>query len=336
MPIEFFWQAPTSGDGRYGNATVRRRGERSPKDGPPFTSGVSDPRGARFDYFDHLHQIARAAELSRFDGIRIPHDADGDESWIVAGYVARAARRLKVLAEFEASRGSAVYAAKNATSYQRFSGGRFAWQVSPGGDAYARRKAGDFVDAAAVFPRIEELVAVARGVWGGSPFNYKGQFFDVQNGGFQGPLANQPAPEVFLSGDTREAWRLSARVADVHVFDAAPTDRLRAAAGELAELASQEGRSVRVALRIDVVARETDEEATFDAERFRQQSGRLPDASLVGSYASVVERLGEYIDAGVTTFLLAGVPHLEEAYRVGEHVLPTLRANIAAGTRRVA
>ena len=47
-----------------------------------------------------------------------------------------------------------------------------------------------------------------------------------------------------------------------------------------------------------------------------------PAFGLVGSYDQVAARLDELVDLGVDSFILAGVPHLEEAYRVGSEVLP--------------
>jgi alkanesulfonate monooxygenase len=44
--------------------------------------------------------------------------------------------------------------------------------------------------------------------------------------------------------------------------------------------------------------------------------------ALVGSHAQVIERIHEYADLGVEEFILSGHPHLEEAYAVGENVLP--------------
>lgn len=46
--------------------------------------------------------------------------------------------------------------------------------------------------------------------------------------------------------------------------------------------------------------------------------------ALVGSYAQVAERIGEYHDAGLGHFILSGYPHLEEAFHVGEGVVPEL------------
>ena len=47
--------------------------------------------------------------------------------------------------------------------------------------------------------------------------------------------------------------------------------------------------------------------------------------ALVGSYEEVADRIAEYHEHGLDEFILSGYPHLEEAYHVGEGVLPILR-----------
>jgi alkanesulfonate monooxygenase len=48
--------------------------------------------------------------------------------------------------------------------------------------------------------------------------------------------------------------------------------------------------------------------------------------ALVGSHEQVAERIFEYHELGLDEFILSGHPHLEEAYSVGENVLPIIRA----------
>ncbi len=55
--------------------------------------------------------------------------------------------------------------------------------------------------------------------------------------------------------------------------------------------------------------------------------------ALVGSGETVAARMQEYIDLGIDSFILSGYPHLEEAYRVAELVLPRLKLNHGRRTR---
>jgi alkanesulfonate monooxygenase len=47
--------------------------------------------------------------------------------------------------------------------------------------------------------------------------------------------------------------------------------------------------------------------------------------ALVGSHEQVADRIAEYHELGIDEFILSGYPHLEEAYQVGEGVMPVLR-----------
>ncbi|MED1471811.1 LLM class flavin-dependent oxidoreductase [Bacillus salipaludis] len=49
-----------------------------------------------------------------------------------------------------------------------------------------------------------------------------------------------------------------------------------------------------------------------------------PGTAIVGSPETVLARIQEYRDAGITTFIVSGIPLLEEAYRVAEKILPHL------------
>lgn len=55
--------------------------------------------------------------------------------------------------------------------------------------------------------------------------------------------------------------------------------------------------------------------------------------ALVGNPEQVAERMREYADLGIETFILSGYPHLEESYRFAELVFPLIKGK---GTQRPA
>lgn len=56
--------------------------------------------------------------------------------------------------------------------------------------------------------------------------------------------------------------------------------------------------------------------------------------ALVGDAATVAERMLEYADLGIDSFILSGYPHLEEAYRVAELLFPLLPLEQSDGTQK--
>ena len=55
--------------------------------------------------------------------------------------------------------------------------------------------------------------------------------------------------------------------------------------------------------------------------------------ALVGDPSTVAQRMLEYADLGIDTFILSGYPHLEEAYRVAELLFPLLPLSAESGAK---
>jgi alkanesulfonate monooxygenase len=276
---------------------------------PPF---VTDTRADRYGAFDTIAEVGRAAEVTGFDGVVAPFAHDAEEALIVVAGLLRANRWLHGVAGFHPGVGTPVYAAKLSASLQRFTGDRFGWWPVVDLDPVTARAQGDFLDGPDRYARADEFLTIAKGVWEHEDYTYEGRFFQVLAGGFQGPLAGRRFPPVHLSGSSQEALELSAKHADVHIFDA--TDDIDALIADLGARAAAHGRTVAYGLRLTVVAREDEAEA-------RAVRG-VPEHALAGSFEQVADELRRYVDRGVGTFVLETEPHVEETYRLGERLLP--------------
>lgn len=318
MTLDLYWQLDTTAE--------PARGERAARNRPGgIAREVRAPTQGRFDYYA---QIAQGAAQTAFDGLFLPHRTEADDSQIVAAALAREAPGLRFVAQFPASVGSAVYAAKQAASFQRYTGDRLGWAIAPDADAAARARGADHVPEAELAARTDEFLTVARGVHGQRPFSFAGRHFEVQGGGFDAPVNRAAFPQVFFEGQSEEAIELSARLADVHLFRGESLPVLRDLIETLDSAAARHGRTVAFGLIQDIVAREDEEKARFDARR--------ADASrhaLVGDYATVAHELRDRVALGLSHVVLAGSPSLEEAYRTGQHVLPRLRGLLSEQSR---
>ena len=358
MSIEVFWQLPVQGDGRAIGPDLWTRGDYSAHRKAPHPFARTGVQRDGYTFYDYLSQIAGAVDLARFDGLWIPQSASGEDPLIVAGAFAREAPHLKLIPALRAPLLSAVYATKIAVSFQRLTVGRLAWYLHNEEDEPDTWH-GRHWSLAEQIARTGEFLDVAKGFWNAAPFTYKGTYYEVENGGFPPPLQGESLPVVHLSGLTEEALELGARHADVYLLPLALPETLQAQIVDLDRRAARRGRRLRYGVIGDLVARQSDDEAWADLRRrWDEVTGRtvsissrvasLPgfdelvagpnlwngfgqvrrgaSSGLVGGYEALTERVRDYARLGVETFVFSANPALEEAYRVGEKLLPRLRA----------
>jgi alkanesulfonate monooxygenase len=267
---------------------------------PGFITDIRPPAGLA-----EQHGAARAAELCGLDGITIPFDPDGVESFVTAGGLLQATRApFQVTAAFHPAIATPVYAAKLSASAQRFSGSRLGWWLLTDLDPAVARAQGDFTAPAERFERAAEFLTVARGVWDTRDYTYEGRYYQVLGGGFPPSRSAPRFPKVYLSGTSPEALALSAAHADVHLFT--PDDDL-----------SVTPAGVTAGLILPVLARADEEEAVLAAKRADWRG-------LAGSYQQVAQALADYVRRGVGEFFLQPPDPVADGYLLGQHVLPAV------------
>ena len=328
--------------------------------------GLTDLRPGRFTDLDRTVQVARAAEATGAAGLLVPYDPAGDDAFVTATALAREVPRLRFVVEIQPGFATAVYTAKLALSFQRFFDDRLSWKLAVDTPTAAQRAVGDFADGPDRVARAAELLDVHAGIWRGAPYDHAGEWFHVTGGGFFGGaqqvaedhvVARRPAPPVVLDGTGDAEVELSARRADLHLFDLHEPDVLAQAVAGHRRRAATHGRDVLYGLRLPVLAREHAGEAWRDLDRAWGRAGtsgprpdphpgrggrarlwrgfeRLGlrrDAGLVGSFDEVAASLRDLAELGLSTLVLEGIAPLEDVYRLGEFVLPQLEGSSAGG-----
>lgn len=302
MTIKFYWRLDPASEPDRAEPSARKQ------------TLARDVRPAALNRYDYYAQIARAAALTHFDGLFVGYDPDADDSLIIAASVARATPDLLLVPEFPASVGSAVYSAKEAASFQRNVHQRLGWAIIPDLGSDQRARLADPLPDDALIERAREFLTVARGVHNQHPFDFKGEHFEVQRGGFTSPLDRVAFPPVFLRGESEEALELSAAQGDIHLFEAPPRGELRNRIEQLDRSALARDRKVEFGIILQIAARELEVDVPGESA-----------GTVVGTYDSVADQLAELAAMGVTHFVLSGSPSFEEANRVGQFLLPRLR-----------
>ena len=385
MSIDVFWRITTHGEPSSHRSRRPFRGDWFPGDDGRREPGLAGGGDDGFTQIDYLAEVARAAEISGFQGGLLPSFPMTDEPWAISAFLARETRTFRFMIAFQPGFLNPVTAARMTASLQRATGGRTVYNIITGGGGPQQLWWGDSVAHDDRYARTTEFLDVLRGVWSGNGrFTHEGKFYRVEEAGLPDPLSRESFPEIYFSGSSDAALVSAARHADFYLSWLEPRAALADKFARVKERTAQLGRRIKCAVRVDIVARPTAEEAWREIRRgfenadpalvarFKggpgsgdsvgaSRQGTLRPATLsryedliiepgvwsgfsllrggqtngiVGSYEQVAEKLDQLVELGADAFILASTPHLEEAYRVGEEVLPLVRGKGSAAQLR--
>ena len=365
--VEIGWFIPTTGDGEY--------------------VGIAPERPASPTY---LTNVAKAAEAAGYEFVLIPTGGDCWDGFVVGSWIAAHTTKLKTLVALRPGLISPVLAARNAATLDQMTGGRALVNVVTGHYPQDLKACGDVLydKHDERYERTLEFMKVVRGVWeagdvkeGG--FDFKGKYYDIENGSSQPAPLTKPHPPIYFGGSSVAGKKTAALTSDVYLMWAEPLDWIQSQIDEmknyLAEQKEQLGidRTLRYGMRAQLVVRETEEEAwaaawkllskadpnlvkskeklhaKTDAVGQNRQMALFHNSSeddyviapnmwsglsairgggavaFVGTPQQVTDRLLEFVDIGITSFILSGYPHLEEAEISGRLLMPLLKEKLA-------
>lgn len=311
MALSVYWNLSTTA------APDRRRAEWGEGERAWVPARDAGSRRLQINHYDYLTQVARAAELTGFDGLVIPDEPEGEEPWIVTGTLLRETRRLRLVTAIAPGSASGVYHAKMASSVQRFSNDRQAWLI----DGPRGLAAGDPVAPQDSAARTGELLTLAEGIWGDGPFDQEGQHFIVEKGGLGGLVRGRRRPPVWLRQSEGPGADLLVH-AGVLLLDAAvPIDAL----ADLVADARRANPSLRIAASLPLLTRADERDVAVEAAYLDPAP-----STLVGTYEPVTAKLRDIAAAGLDIAVLSAADQIREVHIAGEQIIGRLRTAAVA------
>jgi len=267
MSIDFFWRLPTHGEPSSHRNATPFRGDWPPATDQPKRAGLSSGGEDGFSYIDYVAEIARAAEISGFHGGLIPSFPMTDEPWAISSILARETKTFRFMIAFQPGFLNPVTAARMTASLQRATNGRALFNIITGGGGPAQLWWGDVATHDDRYTRTTEFLDILRGVWQDDNFSYNGKFYQVENASLPYPLTKEEFPEIYFSGSSYAALVSASKHADYYLTWLEPFAQLREKFERVKQKTDALGRKIKCAVRVDIVARPTEEEAWREVRR---------------------------------------------------------------------
>jgi alkanesulfonate monooxygenase len=241
-PLEFGWYLPTHGDTTaYGVAEAQVAG--SP---------------------ELCDRVVQAAEKAGFEYLLIPVGSTCWEAWISGAFMAARSSKIKPLIAARPGYINPVLLAKMISTFDQMSGGRICINLIAGqnesevvaeGVRYAKEER---------YALMEEEVSILKALWTTrGPVHFEGKFHTLSGAHIRPRPLQQPFPKFYLGGGSRQAWELSAKHSDVHLFWGDLPERIAANIAEITEMARAHGRdkAIGFGMRLQVICRENEADA---------------------------------------------------------------------------
>jgi len=241
-PLEFGWYLPTHGD--------------------TTAYGVMEAQVAGSP--ELCDRVVQAAEAAGFEYLLIPVGSTCWEAWISGAFMAARSSKIKPLIAARPGYINPVLLAKMISTFDQMSGGRICINLIAGQNESEVEGEGVRYAKEERYALMEEEVSILKALWTTrGPLHFEGKFHTLSGAHIRPRPRQQPFPRFYLGGGSRQAWELSAKHSDVHLFWGDTYERIRANMVEIRGMAARHGREndIGFGMRLQVVCRPTEKEA---------------------------------------------------------------------------
>ncbi|NKB97354.1 MAG: LLM class flavin-dependent oxidoreductase [Pseudomonadales bacterium] len=255
-PIELGWFLPTAGD-----STAFGVADAAVDSSPEFFS-----------------RVVAAAETAGFEYLLIPVANQCWEAYITGAFVAAQSKKIAPLIAARPGYVNPVLLAKMIATFDQMSGGRICVNLIAGQADEEIMSEGVKFNKEDRYALMEEEVAIMKALWtADGPVHFEGRFHHVDGASINPKPLQQPYPRFYLGGGSEEAWNLSAKHSDVHLFWGDTPERISENIADIRARAATHGRdqAIGFGMRLQIICRETEQEALEAADQLIEN---IPEA----------------------------------------------------------
>ncbi len=291
--LEFGWYLPTDGDTIAFNDDAAR----------------IQPSVALFS------KIIQAAEKARFEYILIPVIPTCWEAYISSAYLVGQTRSIKLLIAARPGYINPVLLAKMISTFDQITEGRISVNLIAGQNEAELIRDGIRQTKEDRYALMDEEVSILKALWTSqTPVTHKGEFHNLDGAWIEPKTFQKPHPKFYLGGGSPEAWRLSARHSDVHLFWGDAPEQIAKNIKAIRALAADSVRENKIGfgMRLQIMCRETEQEAWAAARRLVEK-GTDADRAEIRDYTQTsaanlrVQELAETYGELITPHLWTGI-----------------------------
>lgn len=241
-PLEFGWYLPTSGDTTcYGDPDA-----------------FIEPSAAMFD------RVILAAEAAGFEYFLIPVAPPCWEAWITSAMAVAKTKRIRALVAARPGYVSPVQLARMGATFDQLSGGRLAMNLIAGQSDIDTKADGINLATEDRYALMEEDVSIMKALWiADGPVDFQGRFHTLKGARIAPRPLQQPHPRFYLGGGSPQAWAISAKHSDIHLFWGDTPEQIGRNIVAIRGFAARHGRAdtIGFGMRLQILCRETEAKA---------------------------------------------------------------------------
>jgi alkanesulfonate monooxygenase len=239
--LEFGWFLPTAGD--------------------TTAYGVASAQVApSLELFD---KVTAAAEAAGFEYMLVPVQTACWEAWISSAMMVARSKSIRMLVAARPSYINPVLLAKMVTAFDQLSSGRICINLIAGQSEQENASEGIRWGKEERYEIMEEEVSLLKMLWTQPAVTFDGKFYQLKGAQVRPRPFQKPHPPFYLGGGSRQAWEISAKHSDVHLFWGDTYDRIRENMAVIRGMAARHGREDKIGfgMRLQIICRETEQEA---------------------------------------------------------------------------